>query len=107
MSVIIDAQTRVLVQGITGQEGRFWTGHMLGLGTNVVGGVTPGKEGQEVEGVPVFDTVRRATEEFEVELVSSERALSELLNGTVKTMPAVAAILVATLSRARRRTKAP
>jgi succinyl-CoA synthetase alpha subunit len=67
VSVIIDAQTRVLVQGITGQEGRFWTGHMLGLGTNVVGGVTPGKEGQEVEGVPVFDTVRRATEEFEVD----------------------------------------
>jgi succinyl-CoA synthetase alpha subunit len=64
VSVIIDAQTRVLVQGITGQEGRFWTGHMIGLGTNVVAGVTPGKEGQEVEGVPVFDTVRRATEEF-------------------------------------------
>jgi succinyl-CoA synthetase alpha subunit len=64
VSVIIDAQTRVLVQGITGQEGRFWTGHMIGLGTNVVSGVTPGKEGQEVEGVPVFDTVRRATEEF-------------------------------------------
>jgi succinyl-CoA synthetase alpha subunit len=64
VSVIIDAQTRVLVQGITGQEGRFWTGHMIGLGTNVVAGVTPGKEGQKVEGVPVFDTVRRATEEF-------------------------------------------
>jgi succinyl-CoA synthetase alpha subunit len=64
VSVIIDAQTRVLVQGLTGQEGRFWTGHMIGLGTNVVAGVTPGKEGQEVEGVPVFDTVRRATEEF-------------------------------------------
>jgi succinyl-CoA synthetase alpha subunit len=67
VSVIIDAQTRVLVQGITGQEGRFWTGHMIGLGTNVVAGVTPGKEGQEVEGVPVFDTVRRATEEFEAD----------------------------------------
>jgi succinyl-CoA synthetase alpha subunit len=64
VSVIIDARTRVLVQGLTGQEGRFWTGHMIGLGTNVVAGVTPGKEGQKVEGVPVFDTVRRATEEF-------------------------------------------
>ncbi len=62
MSVILDSTTRVLVQGITGQEGRFWTGHMIGLGTNVVAGVTPGKEGQEVEGVPVFNTVRRATE---------------------------------------------
>jgi succinyl-CoA synthetase alpha subunit len=68
MSVIIDAGTRVLVQGITGQEGRFWTGHMIGLGTNVVAGVTPGKEGQEVEGVPVFDTVRRATREFEADV---------------------------------------
>lgn len=64
MSIIIDGGTRVLVQGITGQEGRFWTGHMIGLGTDVVAGVTPGKEGQEVEGVAVFDTVRRATREF-------------------------------------------
>ena len=67
MSVIIDSQTRVLVQGITGQEGRFWTGHMIGLGTNVVAGVTPGKGGQEVENVPVFDTVRRATEELQAD----------------------------------------
>jgi succinyl-CoA synthetase alpha subunit len=67
MSVIIDAGTRVLVQGITGQEGRFWTGHMIGLGTDVVAGVTPGKEGQDVEDVPVFDTVRRATREFEAD----------------------------------------
>ena len=67
MSVIIDSGTRVLVQGITGQEGRFWTGHMIGLGTNVVAGVTPGKGGQEVENVPVFDTVRRATEELQAD----------------------------------------
>jgi succinyl-CoA synthetase alpha subunit len=67
VSVIIDAGTRVLVQGITGQEGRFWTGHMIGLGTHVVAGVTPGKEGQEVEGALVFDTVRRATREFEAD----------------------------------------
>jgi succinyl-CoA synthetase alpha subunit len=67
VSVIVDPETRVLVQGITGQEGRFWTGHMIGLGTNVVAGVTPGKQGQEVEGVPVFDTVRRATQEFEAD----------------------------------------
>lgn len=64
MSVIIDSTTRVLVQGITGQEGRFWTRHMIELGTNVVAGVTPGKEGQEVEEVPVFHTVRRAAAEF-------------------------------------------
>jgi succinyl-CoA synthetase alpha subunit len=63
MSVIVNSGTRVLVQGVTGQEGSFWTGHMISLGTNVVAGVTPGKGGQEVEGVPVFDTVRRAAEE--------------------------------------------
>ncbi|MDQ4003384.1 MAG: succinate--CoA ligase subunit alpha, partial [Actinomycetota bacterium] len=64
MSIIIDSTTRVLVQGATGQEGRFWTKHMIELGTNVVAGVTPGKEGEEIEGAPVFNTVRRATEEF-------------------------------------------
>ncbi|NSW89685.1 MAG: succinate--CoA ligase subunit alpha [Firmicutes bacterium] len=60
MSVFIDKDTRVLVQGITGKEGSFWTKHMIELGTCVVAGVTPGKEGQTVEGVPVFHTVRRA-----------------------------------------------
>ena len=64
MSVVIDSATRVLVQGITGKESRFWTGHMIDYGTNVVAGVTPGKEGQKVEGVPVFHSVRRAVEEF-------------------------------------------
>lgn len=63
MSVILDSETRVLVQGITGREGSFWTKHMLDYGTNVVAGVTPGREGQEVEGVPVFHTVRRAVAE--------------------------------------------
>jgi succinyl-CoA synthetase alpha subunit len=60
MSVFIDRETRVLVQGITGGEGSFWTKHMIELGTTVVAGVTPGKEGQAVEGVPVFHTVLRA-----------------------------------------------
>lgn len=64
MSVILDSTTRVLVQGITGREGSFWTKHMADYGTKVVAGVTPGREGQEVEGVPVFDTVRRATAEL-------------------------------------------
>jgi succinyl-CoA synthetase alpha subunit len=63
MSIFIDSTTRVLVQGITGSEGSFWTKHMLGLGTRVVGGITPGKEGQQVEGVPVFNTVRKAAAE--------------------------------------------
>jgi len=63
MSIFIDSETRVLVQGITGSEGSFWTKHMLGLGTPVVGGVTPGKEGQKVEGVAVFNNVRKAVAE--------------------------------------------
>jgi len=60
MAILIDESTLVLVQGITGSEGRFHTGQMRAFGTNVVGGVTPGKGGQEVEGVPVFDTVEAA-----------------------------------------------
>jgi len=60
MSVFIDRSDRVLVMGITGAEGSFWTKHMIELGTAVVAGATPGKEGQSVEGVPVFHTARRA-----------------------------------------------
>jgi succinyl-CoA synthetase alpha subunit len=60
MSVFIDAKTKVLVQGVTGSEGAYWTKHMKDLGTAVVAGVTPGKGGQAVEGVPVFDTVQQA-----------------------------------------------
>jgi succinyl-CoA synthetase alpha subunit len=67
MSVFIDSTTRVLVQGITGKESRFWTRHMIDYGTDVVAGVTPGKEGQDVEGMPVFHSVRRAVEEFPVD----------------------------------------
>jgi succinyl-CoA synthetase alpha subunit len=62
MSILIDKTTRVIVQGITGREGQFHTRNMKASGTNVVGGVTPGKGGQSVEGLPVFDTVRQARE---------------------------------------------
>jgi succinyl-CoA synthetase alpha subunit len=57
MSILINRESRVLVQGITGREGGFHTRQMLAYGTQVVAGVTPGKGGQVVEGVPVFDTV--------------------------------------------------
>jgi len=63
MSIYVDENTRVVVQGITGREGRFHARQCMDYGTNVVAGVTPGKGGQEVEGVPVFDTVARAAEE--------------------------------------------
>ena len=62
MSILIGQKTRALVQGITGQEGRFHTRQMLEYGTRIVAGVTPGKGGQEVEGVPVFDTVSDAVD---------------------------------------------
>ena len=62
MSILIDNNTKVIVQGITGGQGRFHTEQMLAYGTKVVGGVTPGKAGQEVCGVPVFDTVKEAKE---------------------------------------------
>ena len=60
MSILLDRDTRVIVQGITGRMARFHTKDMLEYGTNVVGGVVPGKGGQKVEGVPVFDTVKEA-----------------------------------------------
>mgnify|MGYP005838186345 CR=1 FL=1 len=62
MSILIDETKRVLVQGITGREGQTRTALMKQYGTNVVAGCTPGKGGQEVEGVPVFDTVEEAWE---------------------------------------------
>ena len=62
MSIIIDQNTRLIVQGITGREGTFHTEQMLAYGTKVVAGVTPGKGGQEVLGVPVYNTVREAVE---------------------------------------------
>lgn len=63
MSILIDEQKRVLVQGMTGREGRARTVLMKEYGTSVVAGCTPGRGGEEVEGIPVFDTVLEAWEE--------------------------------------------
>ena len=60
MSIFIDRETRVIVQGITGRMAQFHTKDMLEYGTNIVGGVVPGKGGETVHGVPVFDTVKEA-----------------------------------------------
>jgi succinyl-CoA synthetase alpha subunit len=62
MSVLLDRDTRVIVQGITGRIGGFHAKEMRDYGTNVVGGVTPGKGGSQVDGVPVFNTVKEAVE---------------------------------------------
>ena len=60
MAIIVDRSTRVLVQGITGREGSYHTASMMAYGTKVVAGVTPGKGGSSVNGVPVYNTVERA-----------------------------------------------
>ena len=60
MSILVDASTRVLVQGLTGSQGRFHGLRNRAYGTAVVAGVTPGKGGTDVEGIPVFDTVAEA-----------------------------------------------
>src|SRR5919199_1066849 len=60
MAIIVDTDTRLVVQGLTGREGRFHGLRNRAYGTNLVAGVTPGKGGQEVDGVPVFDTVAQA-----------------------------------------------
>jgi succinyl-CoA synthetase alpha subunit len=63
MAIVVDKDTRLVVQGLTGSEGRFHGLRNKNYGTNVVAGVTPGKGGQDVEGIPVFDTVADAVEE--------------------------------------------
>ncbi|MBN2380206.1 succinate--CoA ligase subunit alpha [candidate division WOR-3 bacterium] len=65
MSIFVDKNTRLLVQGITGRDGLFHAASMRDYGTNVVGGVTPGKGGQSVEGFPVFDSMYEAVAKTE------------------------------------------
>jgi succinyl-CoA synthetase alpha subunit len=64
MAILVNENTRVLVQGITGREGSRHTQYMLQYGTKILAGVTPGKGGQSVHGVPVFDTVEEALRKF-------------------------------------------
>jgi len=66
MAVLVNKDTRVLIQGITGSQGTFHAGAMLEYGTNVIAGVTPGRSGQEVHGIPVYDSVKQAKENHEV-----------------------------------------
>jgi succinyl-CoA synthetase alpha subunit len=63
MAILIDENTKAIVQGITGYQGSFHTQRMLSYGTKIVGGVTPGKGGKSVHGVPVFNTVKSAVDE--------------------------------------------
>ncbi len=67
MAILVHEGTRVLVQGITGSEGAFHTRHMVAYGTKVVAGVTPGKGGQSLDGIPVYDSVSEALREHEID----------------------------------------
>ena len=66
MSILLNRETRVLVQGITGKIGRVQTKWMVEYGTNVVAGVTPGRGGEEVDGIPVYNTVDKEGTQIEV-----------------------------------------
>jgi len=68
LSILIDEKSKVLIQGITGHQGTFHSQKMIEFGTKVVAGVTPGKGGQTVNGIPVFDSVRAAVEETGAEV---------------------------------------
>jgi succinyl-CoA synthetase alpha subunit len=97
MGVLIDRTTRVLVQGITGREARMVTAHMLEYGTRVVAGVTPGRGGQDVSGVPVYDTVaeavRRHAPDFSLISVPPAAVLDACLEALAN---GITSILVAT-----------
>ena len=97
MSIFIDDTTKVLVQGITGTEGSFWTKHMIDLGTKVICGVTPGKEGQTVEGLPVYNTVKKAVENHDIDATMlfvpprlTKDAVMEALNANIKKIVTIA-----------------
>jgi succinyl-CoA synthetase alpha subunit len=63
MSILVDENTRVICQGITGKQGMFHTRQAVAYGTKMVGGVTPGKGGEKMDGLPIFNTVAQAVRE--------------------------------------------
>jgi len=96
MCILVDENTRLLVQGITGREGAFHTQQAIAYGTKVVAGVTPGKGGTSVDGVPVFNTVHEAREETganaSVLFVPSAFATDAILEAADAGLPLVVAI---------------
>lgn len=96
MSILVDENTRVVIQGITGRDGSFHRARMLEYGTKVVAGVTPGKGGQDVDGTPVFDTVEEAVRETganaAVVFVAAPFAPGAILEAIYNEIPLVACI---------------
>ena len=66
MAILVNKNSKIVIQGITGREASMVTGHAVAYGTKIAAGVTPGKEGQEVEGIPVYDTMKRACQYREI-----------------------------------------
>jgi succinyl-CoA synthetase alpha subunit len=96
MSILVDKNTRLICQGITGKVGAFHTKHCREYGTNVVGGVTPGKGGETVEGLPVWDTVYEAVEQAGADATMifvpapyTADAILEALDAKIKTIIAI------------------
>jgi succinyl-CoA synthetase alpha subunit len=97
MSIFIDKNTTIEVQGVTGKEGSFWTNHMVELGSKVTFGVTPGKEGQKVGEVPVYHTVARGLKEYPAEAAMlyvpprfTKDAVFEALDGGIRKIVTIA-----------------
>jgi succinyl-CoA synthetase alpha subunit len=97
MSIFIDKNTTIEVQGVTGKEGSFWTNHMVELGSKVTFGVTPGKEGQKVGEVPVYHTVSRGLKEHPAEAAMlyvpprfTKDAVFEALDGGIRKIVTIA-----------------
>ncbi len=93
MGIILSSETSVLVQGITGREGTFWTDWMLKAGTRITAGVTPGKGGERIHGVPVYNGVKKAVREKGCEAsvvfvppAFSKDAVFEAIDAGVKTI---------------------
>ncbi len=90
MAILLHKESKVIVQGITGRDGSFHTREMVAYGTQVVGGVTPGKGGQNLDGIPIFDTVRGAVDATGADIsvifvppAFSTEALYEAIDGGV------------------------
>lgn len=96
MSILINADTKVLVQGITGFQGRMDTEFSLAYGTKIVCGVTPGRAGESVHGVPTFNTVRSATEQFSIDASILYVPANSLRNAALEAIDAGIKLLVAT-----------
>lgn len=97
MTILLDRETRVIVQGITGPMGRFQAEEMRRYGTQVVGGVAPGRGGTRAADVPVFDTVRRAVAETDAEMsilfvaaIRAKDAIYEAIDAGIRTIVCVA-----------------